>query len=304
MIITLTGSNSFALKRRLDELTGAFTARHGDLALERIDAEEAELPAIIEAISSLPFLSSAKMVIVRSLGANKPAAEAIEQVIDSIDEATEVIFFEPFPDKRTTYFKSLKKLTKLEEYGDLATPELVKWLVAAAENQNGQLSHPDAEYLVERVGTDQALLSNELQKLLSYNPKIDRQQIDLLTIAAPQSRIFDLLDAAFAGQKKRALTLYEEQRAQKVEPQAILAMVTWQLQLLAYAKYAKGRSPTDISRDTGLNPYPITKAGRLADKLTERRLKQLANDALNIDWQGKTTPLDMDEALKTYILTL
>ena len=42
MTITLAGSNFYSLKRRLDELAGKFLAEHGELALERIDAEEAD----------------------------------------------------------------------------------------------------------------------------------------------------------------------------------------------------------------------------------------------------------------------
>jgi DNA polymerase III delta subunit len=58
MKVTLTGSNFYLLKKRLDELAGKFTAEYGDLAIERIDAEEAESQAILDAVQSLPFLSS------------------------------------------------------------------------------------------------------------------------------------------------------------------------------------------------------------------------------------------------------
>jgi DNA polymerase III delta subunit len=67
MIITLAGSNFYSLNRRLDELAGKFLAEHGELALERIDAEEADPAAILEAVQSLPFLASRKMVVLRSL---------------------------------------------------------------------------------------------------------------------------------------------------------------------------------------------------------------------------------------------
>lgn len=304
MIIVLTGNNHFGLKKRLNELTAAFEKQHGPLALERIDGEEADLPAVIEAVSSLPFLTDSKMVVVHSLGANKPAAEHIEQIIDAVDEATELIFYEPSIDKRTSYFKALKKRTSLEEHNDLAPHELVKWLVGEAQSQGADLSTSDANYLVERVGANQALLSNELSKLLTYEPKISRENIDALTQPTPQSRIFDLLEAAFKGQKSRALELYAQQRAQKVEPQAILAMIAWQLQLMAYAKYSSGRSMAEIAKDTGVSTYPITKAQGLIDRLSESKFKEMVEDALSIDRLGKTTAIDLDEALKTYIVSL
>lgn len=304
MIITLTGNNYYLTKRRLDELVEKFVAEHGQLALEKIDAEEAEGQAVLDAVQSLPFLADRKLVVVRNLSANKAAAEQIEQIIDSAGDGTDVVFYEPSPDKRTAVYKVLKSKTELEEYTELDTHGLAKWLVAEAEKLGGKINQSDAGYLVERVGNNQELLANELNKLLIYQPEISRQTIDLLTVKNPQSKVFDLLDAMFSGNRKRALELYDEQRAQKVEPQAIMAMMAWQLDLIALAMYGKGRDSGQIARDAGVSPYPIQKAQRLAAKLDEPKLKKMVRQALIIDELGKTTPLNLDEALKTYIVTL
>ncbi len=304
MIVTLTGTNFYLLKRRMDELVDKFVAKHDELALERVDAEEAEPQAVLDAISSLPFLADRKMVVVRNLGMNKVAAEQIEQIIDSAGNTTDIIFYEPMPDKRTNYFKVLKSKTEFEEFNEMDARALSRWLVDEAKKQAGNLSFADASYLVERVGTNQEQLANELEKLIIYEPKITRANVDILTVKTPQSRVFDLLDAAFSGNKKRALELYAEQRAQKVEPQAIAAMIAWQLRLIALAKYGKDKDSNQIAKDIGTSPYPVIKAQRLASKMDEQKLKDMVGEALKIDEMGKTSPLDLDEALKTYIVTL
>jgi len=304
MIMTLTGNNSFAFRSRLKELQAEFIAEHGDLALERYDGEEDEAKVIIEGLQSLPFLAQKKLVVIRSGGLNKEFAEQIEQIISSIGETTDVVFYEPQIDKRTAYFKVLKGQTQFHEFNDLDPQSLAKWLVEEAKNRGGQLGLADANYLVERVGTNQSLLANELDKLLIYGPEITRSNIDLLTDPTPQSKVFDLLDAAFGGRKEQALKLYEDQRAQKVEPQAILAMIAWQLQQITVAKMAGNRPITEVSRDSGMKEYPLRKAKNLADKLSDKKLKKMVSEALDIDWRGKTTGLDMDEALKNYIISL
>jgi hypothetical protein len=53
-----------------------------------------------------------------------------------------------------------------------------------------------------------------------------------------------------------------------------------------------------------MNPYPISKAANLAHKLDEKKFMGMINFAFEIDLKSKTTPLDLDEALKTYITTL
>jgi len=304
MITTLAGNNLFALRRRLDELMAEFVKKYGDLALEKFDGEEHEAKAIIEGLQSLPFLAHRKLVVVRSGGLNNEFAEAVEQIISSIGESTDVVFYEPQIDKRTAYFKVLKSQTQFKEFNELNLQSLAKWLVEEAKNQGGQLGLADANYLVERVGTNQGLLANELDKLLVYKPEITRPSIDLLTEPTPQSKVFDLLDAAFGGRKEQALRLYEDQRAQKVEPQFILAMVAWQLQQIAVAKMAGNRLLTEVSKDSGMKDYPLRKAKNLADKLSDKKLKEMVSEALDIDWRGKTTSLDLDEALKNYIISL
>ncbi len=303
MTITLTGNNSFELKRRLDEISRKFVAKYGDLALEKFDGEEDEAQVIIDALQSLPFLAQRKLVVIRNGGANKEFADRIEQIISPIGDSTDLIFYETQIDKRTAYFKELKNKTQFEEFSELDAHSLAKRLVEEAKNQDGQLGLANANYLVERVGTNQSLLANELDKLLIYDPKITRRNVDLLTDPNPQSRVFDLLDAAFTGQKQKALKLYDEQRAQRVEPQAILAMIVWQLNTVAIAKYSKGREIKEVSHDSGIKDYPLRKAKSLADKLSNEELKVMISEALDIDWRGKTTALDMDEALKTYITT-
>ena len=231
MIATLFGSNSYGLKRRLDELTQAFVKEYGELALERLDAEETTAETLLEALQSLPFLAQRKLVIVRNGCLNKDFSEQIEQIISSISNTTDMVFYEPQIDKRTAYFKVLKSKTQLEEFNEMDARNLAQWLVDETKKSGGALSFIDGNYLVERLGTNQALLANELDKLLIYDSRVSKKNIDLLTEPNPQSKVFDLLDAIFSGQKGRALKLYDEQRAQKVEPQAILAMIAWQLNI-------------------------------------------------------------------------
>lgn len=304
MIITLTGNNQLSLRRRLDELAGSFTKQHGELALEKLDAAEINLETVLDAVQSLPFLSAKKMVILRQPSANKEISENIEQIISSISNSTDMIIYEPEPDKRTAYFKTLQRGTRLEQFSELDAPGLARWLAEEAKLKGGHLSLADANYLVERAGANQQLLSNELEKLVLYNRQITRNSIDLLTEATPQGKIFDLLDAAFGGDKQKALRLYKEQRTQKVEPQAILALIIWQLHLIALVKLAAGRPAASISADTGIKPYPINKAASLAKKITPAELKRLVSELLDIDVKSKNTSLDLDEALQTYITTL
>lgn len=299
MTITLTGGNSLTLKAELDRLVNDFVAEYSDMALERLDGEEAEYDRIRESLESLPFLASKKLVVIRDGSVNKAFVEKAEDLLAGVPETTDVIIHEPKLDKRSSYYKFLKKTTDFKEFNELDEQGLVRWLQDTAD-----ISAGDARYLVDRVGANQQLLSNELAKLTAYDPKVTRQTIDLLTEPALKSTIFQLLDAALGGNKQATLKLYKEQRAQKVEPQQIIAMLAWQLHIIATVKMAGDRTDDVVAKDAKINPFVVRKSRAIASKLTGAEIKKLVQDLAELDMKLKSARLDNDDAVQQYLLSL
>lgn len=304
MIVTLTGANDHLRKHELTQLITAFIAEHGDMAIERFDGEEATTDRMRESVQSMPFLSGRKLVVLREPGKQKTFAEHITDVLKDVPDSTDLIIHEPKLDKRGTYYKTLKKLTDYREFGDLDAASLAAWAVDYIRGQGGSLHSNEARFLIDRVGPNQQLLQRELDKLLSYDSAVTRATIELLTEPTPQSTIFELLDAAFGGRAERAFALYREQRALKVEPQAIIAMLAWQLHVLAVVKAAGTRSVDEVAKISKLNPFVIRKSQGLARQLTLVHIKQLVAGLLELDMQLKRTSIDADEALQFYLLKL
>jgi DNA polymerase-3 subunit delta len=304
VIAILTGSNSFGLRAELQKLVRSFVEEHGDMALERLDGEEAEFERIQEALQSLPFLASKKMVVLQSASANKQFVEKAENLLQELPESTDLIIVEPKLDKRSAYYKFLKKQKGYTEFNELDEHGLARWLTGLAKEKGSALSTSDASYLISRVGSNQQTLASELEKLSLYTDKIDRATIDELTAATPQSTIFQLLEAAFAGNTKRALELYAEQRALKVEPQQIIAMLTWQLHVLALLKTAQNKTPDEIARDAKISPYVVRKSASVARSLSLAQTKRLVGDLLIIDERLKSESLNADDILLNYLTTI
>ena len=304
MIITLTGPNDFARRTELDKIMAAFIAEHSDMAVERLDGEEASADRLRESLQSLPFLSARKLVVLREPGKQKLFAEQIAELLKGVAETTDVILYEPKLDKRGTYYKTLKKATDFREFGDLDAVGLAKWASGYAQEKGGTLGASEARLLVDRIGPNQQMLESELDKLLAYDEHITRATIELLTERTPQSTVFELLDAAFAGKAERTCELYREQRALKVEPQAIIAMLAWQLHALALVKAAGSRPADEIARTAKLNPYVVRKTQALTRQLSLERIKMLVQELLDLDMRLKRTSVDADDALQLYLLRL
>jgi DNA polymerase-3 subunit delta len=292
------------LQTELHRVVDSFVQDNGDMALERLDGETAAFERIQEALTSMPFLASNKLVVLDTPGSNKQFAEKFADLIKDMPETTDVLIVEPKLDKRSSYYKQLKKLTDYKEFGDLDEVSLAKWLVGQVKNQGGALSGADAQFLINRLGTNQQLLSNELDKLLMFDKQVTRQSIEELSEPLPQSTVFELVDAAFAGRLPQALKLYDDQRAQKVEPQAILAMLVWQLHVLAVVKAAGAKNPQDIASQAKINPFVVRKTQGIARNVSLADLKKRIHDVLMVDVRLKSESIDADEALRALLVSM
>ncbi|MCA9330461.1 DNA polymerase III subunit delta [Candidatus Saccharibacteria bacterium] len=302
MITVLSGENGFALQQELRRIVDGFVAEHGDLALVRLDGEDSTVAQMQEALESVPFLASRKLVVLSSPSAQKEFAERAQDLLADMSDVTDVVVVEPKLDKRSSYYKFLKSHTQFKEFTELDAGRLVGWLSDQAKLQGGSLSTADARYLVERLGAHQQLLANELNKLLAYDAQVSRGSIDMLTEASPQSTIFDLLDAILADRRRDAMRLYEEQRQLRVEPQQLLAMLAWQLHVMSVVVTAGSRSDAEIASTAKLSPYVVKKTRSLTRGKSARDVQQMVAQVLDIDVGSKQGKVDVDQALRNLIV--
>lgn len=298
MVVVLTGQNDYSLQEKLQVLVNEFRKKHGE-SIERFDASEInKTDGILDAVRSVSFLEPRKMVIVRDFGQSKQLMEKIEDIIEQTAETTELILVDPKLDKRTSAYKLLAEKCKIFHYDILKNYELEKWLKDEANKLNIKISGLDVQFLVDRVGPNQQMLFQELNKLALNNKNISRQQIEDMVEANPQSKVFDMLEALFSGNGELAEKLYKEQRALGEEPQKIIAMITWQLQQLTLAVYSKTKSVGELV-EAGMSSYSAQNALNLARRITKNDLKTYISELAEIDMRSKTDS-DVESSISVY----
>jgi DNA polymerase-3 subunit delta len=303
MVYSLTGKNTFLLKKQLDKIIAEFVSVYGDLALENIDASEAAADTIIQASQSLPFLAERKLVLVKQAALNAELLDRIEELVERNQESVDVYLVGPVFDARKSSYKKLQKVTKLSDFKVLQAKDLVSWVVGYVQESSGKISRKDAALLVERVGENQQLLAQEIEKLILYASEITTRSIELLSDATVQSSIFTLLDAAFKKDTKKTISLYKLQRQAQIDPGYIIAMLTWQLQSIALAVYASPQTVETLVA-AGQSPFASQKALQLAHSISKENLRQLVEELSHIDAQIKNSAVDADAALELFFLRI
>lgn len=304
MIITVTGDNQHRVRAEVKSVVDAFVAEHGSLAVERFDAGESEIEQILSAISAGSLLSPHKLVVIQDFEINKALTEQTEALIQQASEEVTVLIIISKLDKRLSYGKLLKKSTNFREYNALSPQEVSSWVLETVKEKGGQIDRTTAQYLLDFVGTNQERLSNELDKLILFDPKITQASINQLSERQPSSTVFELLDASFQGHQEKALKLYDEQRRQQVEPLAMMGMIGWQLHVLALVKTGKDKSAAEIAKDAGVHPFVVQKSVNLAKNMALSKLRKLVHHAVVLEEELKSRTMNADDAVKHFLLSL
>ncbi|MEK7626440.1 MAG: DNA polymerase III subunit delta [Patescibacteria group bacterium] len=294
----ITG-DSYLISVKLSQLKSMFLEAHPNGLIENVDPENISLAKIEEILGSTSLFSADKLVIVKGLGSNKNIASNIEQIFESIVDGTELVLVEKTLDKRSIYYKFLNSDKRLEHH-DLTPNNVEKWVTEQVAQQAGKISQTDVKYLIEAVGSQPEQLFFEIQKLIFYSPNITKETIDLLIQKTLTSSVFDLVNAIFTQGADRATKLYDQQRFLGTEPVAIIGMIAWQLHLLALTKTGDKNS-AEIARETKINPYSLSQSASISNNLSLGDINQMIKTLNAIDYKSKTSPINIDEALKTWI---
>jgi len=178
-VITITGANGFGVKRELDGLVAAFLREHDAMGLERVDGEEAEFDRLSEALTSLPFLATKKLVVVRNGSSNKQFVEKAKELLEGLPETTELVLVEAKLDKRGAYYKMLKKDTDFREFAELGVFGVILGNRSADElGLLAQQLHPLDAQDRQQNSAEAGLLAS-LETYLRHNGQIESTAAEL-----------------------------------------------------------------------------------------------------------------------------
>lgn len=303
MVRLLTGDNEFALLAEQRRVVAEFLKEHDAFGLERLDADELEVSRLRDALLQLPFLVSKKLVVIKNVFAVKLMQEAILDLLGKIPDEVDVLLVDAKADKRTKLYKQLVASKQVDEFQSLKGAVLEKWVREYAVEQGGSITADVVRHLIDRIGLVQMQLAREIEKLSVFG-EITRELVGTHTDQALRGTVFDLLDRTFAGDIDSALGLYDQLLAHKTDPSEILALIGWQLHVIALVKYAGEGSAADIAKATGLHPYVVGKTLAVVRTMTLDDIKQSVARALEADISIKSTPVDSVDVVRVLILEL
>lgn len=289
MITLFTGSNQYALSQKLAELKNDFVSQYGDSGVEQYRGEQLDAEGLGGLLMGVSLFATNRFVVIKDLSQNKPVAVKLIELIKQVPEEVHVVLIESQVDKRTAFFKMLKKEAETLEFSEPDERELSGWISDYVKNAGGSISTQDASLLVQYVGVDQLRLQNELDKLLAFDSNISKETITRLVEKRPEDTIFQLLDSALSGQTNRALQILEELEAAHEDPYQIANMLIWQAHILAIAASSQNQPDPEVAKAAKINPFVLKKSKALANRLSVAGVNAVLNRVAQLDKQLKTS---------------
>jgi DNA polymerase III subunit delta len=242
-VYAVVGSDEAEIKRAAAELAGKLTPGDaGDFGLEIIDgvAENAEhaaarIRSTIEALQTLPFFGSSKVVWLKTanflgdtqIGRTAAVQAALEELSELIEAGlgSDVIFLISATemDKRRSFYRSLVKRAELQVFDRLDSSrsgweeQAIEMVRSKAKKRNLRFDENAFDLFVLLTGGDTRQIENELEKIDIFLGAGFRDgkvapaiTLDLVRELVPLSRagvIFELSNALAARDLQLALTL-------------------------------------------------------------------------------------------------
>ncbi len=294
MITLIHGENSYLAKQELEKLSKSSDS-------QIIFADEAKsLSELIFSTDNLSlFATEQKLTILKNLSKNrrKGLFNELAEYVEKNEGNIGLILFETGKfDARTKLYKVIKKFGKVIETKAVSEAELIKWIVGELRKQKISIDNSLTKKIISRVGSDQNLLENELQKMTLLissegRSKVESKDLEILTENS-EAVIWDLMDALTSRDKKRALKILEVIYKTDSDFPYLCAMLSKQIKMLYWLKSGVV-SEESMKNDFGVHPYTITVLKRNLSKFQAPFLKVLFSKITNLDFkvkQGKIEP--------------
>lgn len=232
-----------------------------DLSCRSFDAKESNVGEIIDALRTVPFLSSKTLVIIREAEKmQKVLLDALTGYLESPVDTSVLAVVASKLDGRTRFMQLAGKVGAVVECKPLFANKIPLWINMEVKRGGKQISQEAAGFLADMVGGELGQLAQAIERIILYVG--DRKIVELSDIEhaiadTHQRTIFELADAVGMRKLPKAVSLLHNILENGGAPVLTLNMLARHFRILSKAKEITGRISNngEIARYLGVHPF-------------------------------------------------
>ncbi|MEK6608561.1 MAG: DNA polymerase III subunit delta [Myxococcota bacterium] len=306
----LCGEERFLVERTIAALREEVLGKARDLNYDLLVAKDAGAAGVVSAARTVPMLGGKRLVLVRE--ADALVAKELEALLPYLRDpnpATCLVLVGEKADLRTKFFSEIDKRGLLVRFDPIREREAPNWVRAEAKAM-GVAIDPDAvALLVESVGADLGQLASALERLALYVGTVARvgaHDVEAVVVQARSRSVFELCEAAFRADLRRALVVLGRMIEDRERPTGIVAMLArhvrqvWSVRELAAARASEGA----IAERLGIRPFFVRPLVEQARRFTAKSLRRAHETLVATDRALKSSKLDEERIMELCVLKL
>lgn len=323
-ILLFTGEERFTLQQELIKWKTAFCEKYGSQNLFVFHSDELDGDRIQQALLWWGMFATKTMIVLygilkegdsdpveidkKNKGKTAPKPNSPEQIGSMIEQYwthisadTFVIVVSYKPDRRTKGFKFFAQNAKVKEFKPLAGVALKAYVRQIGAGLLTTEASIDA--LLDTVGTNVALLHNEIEKLRClaewrWLKSISPDLIKQVCFRQAETNSFALLDSFLTNRKQALITVQQLQNEQQF-PMIFLGMLYRGIKLMLQMADLHDQGMTaskDLASALKMHPFAVSKQLKQLPTIKANRklLAHLFHDLLTINTDITTGKLEME----------
>ncbi len=285
------------------------------------DGPDVSLAEIQDAIKSPPMMADGKLIEWRYPSFEKMKREeelaSLEKtfaMLSQYDYATLVILVADGevdlgrPKRPSQFVKRFAKLVNIVDFPISGDAPLAAWLRQHFQKEGVSADADVCRALIFRSGHSMTVLNNEVIKLSAYAISRGKASVSVEDVAevassTPESDTFALSNAILEKNKKAAYDALYEMKQKRADPLMIIGMLSKTFSELAVvtAMLSDGMGASDISAETGISGYPLTKYINAAKGISRARAAKVLAELSRVDTEAKFGGITGYTAIEIFI---
>ena len=193
MIYFFTWNSDFLIKQQVKAWKDKFISKFWDFNMIHIkDIESVDNNFLIENISSISFLAEKKLIII---DLNDKISEEKQvfftKALKNIPNENIILFNSVNPDKRSKFYKELKKISEFKEFNTKDDSDLFKIIT---NKYWTKITNSWINTIIRYKSWNLNKIISEIEKLLIIFEKIDTKEITEIIIPELEESIFQVID--------------------------------------------------------------------------------------------------------------
>ncbi len=256
--------------------------------------KDTSVDEVIANAKRFPMMSQYQVIIVKEAQHLSRAIENFTAYVENPQSTTILVICYKYKklDKRKKLYKTIQKNGELFESKKLYENQVSDWIRRTLNGKKYKISPKACVMLVEFLGTDLSKISNELDKLMLVVQSATEITPDLVEEHIGISKDYNNfeLKKAIGEHNVRKATLIVDYFAQNPKDNPFVVTITllntFFTQLLQYHGL-NDRSPNNVAKVLGVNPYFVNEYSVAAKNYPMRRVSTIISSLRQLDLKGK-----------------